>query len=164
MTKPILLSSVIVSLAATLAACGGSGKAPGVQSAPAGGLTQAPPPVTTATTPAPPSPLSKKPVVQVPSGAPPTHLVKKDLIVGSGPAASSGSKITVNYVGVLYRNGSEFDSSWKRNQTFTTPLTTGSVIPGWVQGIAGMKVGGRRELTIPPGLAYGKNGSPPTIP
>jgi peptidylprolyl isomerase len=69
--------------------------------------------------------------------------------------------VTVNYAGVLYKNGKEFDSSWKRGQPATFSLS--GVIKGWTQGIPGMKVGGRRELIIPPSLAYGKSGSPPTI-
>jgi peptidylprolyl isomerase len=72
--------------------------------------------------------------------------------------------VTVNYVGVLYSNGKEFDSSWKSGKPFTTALTQGAVIPGWVQGIPGMKVGGRRELVIPPGLAYGAKGAGSAIP
>jgi peptidylprolyl isomerase len=92
------------------------------------------------------------------------QLVKKDIITGSGQVAQAGQTVTVNYVGVLCSTGKEFDSSWKRNQPFTTALTPGSVIPGWVQGIPGMHVGGRRELIIPPSLGYGKTGSPPTIP
>jgi peptidylprolyl isomerase len=153
--------SVLAALAIALgvAACGGS-KAPGIVTAPSGGLTQASIP----TTPKPPPQLSKKPVVQVPSGPAPTHLVTKDLIPGTGQAASAGQTITVNYVGVIYKTGKQFDSSWQRNQPFTTPLSPGSVIPGWVQGLSGMKVGGRRELIIPPNLAYGTKGSPPTIP
>jgi peptidylprolyl isomerase len=91
----------------------------------------------------------------VPTGPPPKTLQTKDLITGTGKTATPGSTITVNYVGVLYKGGKEFDSSWKRNQPFTTPLATG-VIQGWSQGIPGMKVGGRRELIIPPSLAYGK--------
>jgi FKBP-type peptidyl-prolyl cis-trans isomerase len=103
-------------------------------------------------------------VIAVPKGPAPNHLVTKDLITGTGKAAKEGDTITVNYVGVLYKNGKEFDSSWKRNQPFTTPLATGNVIEGWVKGIPGMKVGGRRQLIIPASLAYGKAGSPPTIP
>jgi FKBP-type peptidyl-prolyl cis-trans isomerase len=151
--------SVAVLAALTLAACGSS-KAPGVELAPSAGATQASIP----TTPAIPPAISKKPVVTVPKGPPPTTLVKKDLIVGTGKTAKAGQTVTVNYVGVLYKTGKEFDSSWKRNQPFTTALTTGSVISGWVKGIPGMKVGGRRELIIPPNLAYGSAGSPPTIP
>jgi FKBP-type peptidyl-prolyl cis-trans isomerase len=161
-------------LALGLAACGSS-KVAGVVQAPSGGLTQEPAtaaqttPATTPSTPTTPTPvvppqLSKKPVVVAPSGAPPSHLVTKDEIQGTGATASPGRTITVNYVGVLYKTGKQFDASWDRNQPFSTPLSTGSVIPGWVQGIAGMRVGGRRELIIPPGLAYGKAGQPPTIP
>jgi peptidylprolyl isomerase len=145
--------------ALALSACGSS-TAPGVQQAPSGGATQA----STPTTPKPPPQLASKPAVQVPKDCSPTQLVKKDLITGTGQTAQAGQTVTVNYVGVLCNTGKEFDSSWKRNQPFTTPLTTGSVIPGWVQGIPGMKVGGRRELVIPPSLGYGKQGSPPSIP
>jgi peptidylprolyl isomerase len=162
---------VLVAAATTvgLAACGSS-KAPGIVQAPSGGATQASTPASTpttastSTTPAVPKALSKKPVVAVPTGPAPAHLVTKDLVVGTGPTAAAGQTITVNYVGVLYKGGKQFDASWDRNQTFTTPLSNGSVIPGWVQGIAGMKVGGRRMLIIPPNLAYGATGQPPTIP
>jgi peptidylprolyl isomerase len=109
-------------------------------------------------------PLATKPAVAVPSGATPTKLVTKELIVGSGPEAKAGDSVTVNYVGVLYKGGKEFDSSWKRNEPFTFTLGKGQVIRGWDQGVAGMKVGGRRELIIPAELGYGKAGSPPTIP
>jgi peptidylprolyl isomerase len=148
-------------LGAGVAACGSS-RAPGVQTAPSGGATEA----STPTTPKVPPDLAKKPTVTVPQGPAPTHLVTKDLVTGTGKTAQAGSTITVNYVGVLYKGGKEFDSSWKRNQPFTTTLKAGpgGVIAGWVKGIAGMKVGGRRELIIPPSLGYGKSGSPPTIP
>jgi len=118
---------------------------------------------TGATTPA-SGPLSKEPTVTRPTGAPPTTLVKRDLIVGSGPEAKPGQSVTVNYVGVLYSTGKVFDASWKRHEPFSFSLGRGQVISGWDQGIAGMKVGGRRELTIPAPLAYGARGSPPAIP
>jgi peptidylprolyl isomerase len=118
---------------------------------------------TGATTPA-SGPLSKEPTVTRPTGAPPTTLVKRDLIVGSGPEATAGQSVTVNYVGVLYTTGRVFDASWKRHEPFSFSLGRGQVIPGWDQGIAGMKVGGRRELIIPAPLAYGARGSPPAIP
>jgi FKBP-type peptidyl-prolyl cis-trans isomerase len=161
MTRKTLGITGLWALASVLAACGSSSKAPGIQLAPSSGQTQAV--VTTSTTATTPAALASKPVVQVPSGAPPKRLVTKDLVVGTGPTAQSGQTVTVNYVGVLYKGGKEFDSSWKRNTPFSTALSTGSVIPGWVQGIAGMKVGGRRELIIPPSLAY-KNASQPGIP
>jgi len=152
--------AALVAAVVGLAACGGSSKAPGVELAPSAGATQASIP----TTPKPPPALASKPVVNVPKTAAPTHLVTKDLVPGTGATASEGKTITVNYVGVLYTTGKEFDSSWKTGQPFTTPLTPGQVIPGWVQGIQGMKVGGRRELIIPPALGYGKAGSGSTIP
>jgi peptidylprolyl isomerase len=155
-TLAIFLGAV---LAAAVAGCGSS-TAPGVEQAPSSGATEASIP----TPPKPPPAIASKPVVTVPKGAPPNNLVKKDLVVGTGTTATPGKTVTVNYVGVLYTNGKQFDSSWQRNQPFTTALATGSVIPGWVQGIPGMKVGGRRMLIIPPSLAYGKRGSPPTIP
>jgi peptidylprolyl isomerase len=104
-----------------------------------------------------------KPKVSVPKGAPPKQLEIKDLEEGSGAEAKSGDKVTVQYVGVDYKNGKEFDSSWSRSEPFPLTLGTGEVIPGWEQGIEGMKVGGRRELIIPPELAYGEAGAPPAI-
>jgi peptidylprolyl isomerase len=145
-------------LALGLAACGSS-KAPGVVQAPSAGATQASAP----TTPKPPPQLAKEPVVTVPKTPPPTHLVIKDLITGTGKTATSGSTVTVNYVGVLYKTGKQFDSSWSRNQPSSFSLT-GGVIRGWAQGIPGMRIGGRRELIIPPALAYGKAGRGSTIP
>jgi peptidylprolyl isomerase len=109
-------------------------------------------------------PLSKEPKVTPPAGAAPSKLVVKDLIAGTGPEAKAGKSVTVNYVGVLYNGGKEFDASWKRSEPFSFTLGQGQVIPGWDQGVAGMKVGGRRELIIPAALAYGAKGSPPAIP
>ena len=105
-----------------------------------------------------------KPKVKPPKGAPPKQLVTNDLEEGSGAEAKAGDEITVQYVGVNYKNGKEFDSSWSRSEPFTFTLGEGYVIPGWEEGFEGMKVGGRRELIIPPDLGYGSTGSPPTIP
>jgi peptidylprolyl isomerase len=104
-----------------------------------------------------------KPDVTVPKGAPPKKLVVKEIETGSGEEAKSGDEVTVQYVGVDFKDGKEFDSSWSRDEPFTFTLGEGQVIPGWDQGVAGMKVGGRRELIIPPELAYGEAGSPPSI-
>jgi peptidylprolyl isomerase len=82
---------------------------------------------------------------------------------GSGPTAEAGDEVLVQYVGVDYKTGKEFDSSWSRNEPFPFTLGSSSVIPGWEEGIEGMKLGGRRELIIPPELAYGPSGSPPAI-
>jgi len=105
-----------------------------------------------------------KPKVEKPSGAPPKQLVTNDLEEGSGAEAKAGDAVTVQYVGVNFKTGKEFDSSWSRSEPFTFTLGAGEVIPGWVQGIEGMKVGGRRELVIPPELGYGTAGAPPAIP
>ena len=104
-----------------------------------------------------------KPKVTVPKGAPPKKLEVKEIEEGSGEEAKSGDEVTVQYVGVDYKNGKEFDSSWSRNEPFSFTLGAGEVIPGWDQGVEGMKVGGRRELIIPPNLAYGEAGAPPAI-
>lgn len=84
--------------------------------------------------------------------------------MGTGPEAKAGDPVTVNYVGVLYKGGKEFDASWKRKEPFSFVLGKNQVIAGWDKGVAGMKVGGRRELIIPAPLGYGATGSPPAIP
>ena len=109
--------------------------------------------------------LSKKPKIPKSSGAAPTQLKVEDLVVGNGAAAKTGDKVAVRYVGVLYDNNKEFDASWNRGKApFELTLGAGQVIAGWDQGLLGMKVGGRRKLTIPPDQAYGAQGQPPTIP
>ncbi len=133
-------------------------------SAPAGSTSStSTTPAATAKTPT-SGPLSKEPHATPPSGPAPTKLVTKELIPGTGAEAKAGSAVSVNYVGVLYHSGKVFDASWKRNEAFPFTLGKGQVIPGWEQGVIGMKVGGRRELIIPASLAYGAKGSPPTIP
>jgi peptidylprolyl isomerase len=120
---------------------------------------------TTATTKTPTGgPLAKEPKVTGPSGAAPSKLVVNDLIKGTGPVAKAGQTVTVNYVGVLFHGGKEFDASWKRNEPFSFALGQGAVIKGWDQGVAGMRVGGRRELIIPASLAYGAKGAGSAIP
>ena len=104
-----------------------------------------------------------KPKVTVPSGPPPKKLEIEEIEKGSGPEAKAGDEVTVQYVGVGYESEEEFDSSWSRNEPFSFGLGGGQVIAGWDQGVEGMKVGGRRELIIPPNLAYGPQGSPPVI-
>lgn len=90
-------------------------------------------------------------------------LIIEDQVAGTGEEATPGHKVTVNYTGTL-TNGAKFDSSYDRNQPFSFNLGAGEVIPGWDQGVAGMKVGGKRKLTIPPSLAYGASGVPGAIP
>jgi peptidylprolyl isomerase len=100
-----------------------------------------------------------KPEVDVPDGPPSYQLELEDLSVGEGEEAVAGSIVEVHYVGVSWQTGKQFDASWDRGDTFKFGLGKGQVIAGWDQGVAGMKVGGRRRITIPPDLAYGKRGA-----
>jgi peptidylprolyl isomerase len=100
-----------------------------------------------------------KPEVTIPAGDPPSDLVVEDLEVGTGDEATAGKQVTVHYVGVAWSTGQQFDASWDRRDTFSFGLGAGQVIGGWDQGVAGMKVGGRRRLTIPPHLGYGSRGA-----
>jgi peptidylprolyl isomerase len=135
-----------------------------------------PTPTATATTPATTTPksgssssksiskdLSSKPTIPKPTGSVPKRLVIKDIVKGTGKTAKAGDAVTVQYVGVDHKTGEQFDASWDRGQPFQFQLGAQQVIPGWDQGVAGMKVGGRRELIIPPDLAYGPQGQPPAI-
>ena len=103
--------------------------------------------------------MPQKPEISIPGGAPPASLVVEDVTVGTGPEAVPGRRVDVHYVGVSWSNGQEFDASWDRRATFDFTLGGGEVIPGWDQGVTGMKVGGRRRLTIPPDLGYGARGA-----
>lgn len=100
-----------------------------------------------------------KPTITIPAGNAPTELVKNDLIVGTGDEAVSGRNVSVHYVGVAWSNGRQFDASWDRNEPFEFRLGAGQVISGWDEGVAGMRIGGRRELTIPPHMGYGSRGA-----
>jgi peptidylprolyl isomerase len=101
----------------------------------------------------------ERPDVEPPSGDIPFELGIDDLTVGDGDEAAAGKKVTVHYVGVSFLTGEQFDASWDRGQPFEFKLGKGQVIPGWDQGVAGMKVGGRRRLTIPSAMAYGARGA-----
>ncbi|MEU1515816.1 FKBP-type peptidyl-prolyl cis-trans isomerase [Streptomyces sp. NPDC005811] len=98
---------------------------------------------------------NEKPEIDFPEGQPPADLEIKDIWEGDGEVAQAGQTVTVHYVGVSFSTGEEFDASWNRGAPFSFPLGGGRVIKGWDQGVQGMKVGGRRRLTIPPHLAYG---------
>ncbi len=176
-TVSVKMVGALTLIALTLASCSSSPskpKASGATSTTAGPTTTTAATSTTAgaggssTTAAaqsgqwPPSPAGTfgvKPTVVVPKVAPPTSLVSMDLIQGTGPTAQAGDQVVVNYVGVSYSTGKQFDASFDRNQPFPFTLGQGQVIPGWDQGVVGMKVGGRRELIIPPNLAYGASGN-----
>ena len=98
----------------------------------------------------------EKPVIEYPGGEPPADLQIEDIVVGEGAEAKPGDKVEVHYVGVEFENGEEFDASWNRGESIEFPLR--GLIQGWQEGIPGMKVGGRRKLTVPPALAYGPVG------
>jgi peptidylprolyl isomerase len=101
----------------------------------------------------------ERPQVPKPEGDVPFDLVIEDLVVGDGAEATSGTKVSVHYVGVSFSTGDEFDASWNRGRPFEFKLGKGQVIPGWDAGVQGMRVGGRRKLTIPSAMAYGARGA-----
>jgi FKBP-type peptidyl-prolyl cis-trans isomerase len=142
------LRRVLASVAAVLAlaACTGDDKPKAI-------------PSPTLSTPGPVLPTTK-PKVVVPKGPAPKALVKRDLIIGTGDFAVPGRTVQVNYVGVFFKDGTEFDSSWKTGPGNPLPFVVGNedVIAGWDEGVVGMRVGGRRELVIPASLAYGADG------
>ncbi len=114
----------------------------------------------------PPTPIASaamsdaiKPDVTIPEGDAPTELLIEDLVVGDGAEAVAGNAVDVHYVGVSWSTGKQFDASWDRNDTFQFRLGAGQVIGGWDQGVQGMRLGGRRRLTIPPHLGYGAQGA-----
>jgi peptidylprolyl isomerase len=108
--------------------------------------------------------LDEKPKIVKPSGTPPAELQTTDIVKGKGKAAKTGDTVSVQYVGNSWSTGTQFDASWDRGQEpFQFPLGAGQVIPGWDQGVAGMKEGGRRLLVIPPDLAYGDQSPSPDI-
>ncbi len=159
--KPLL--AFLAALALLVAGCGEDDEA---ASAP----TPTPTPTPTATATATPGALpsvsrdtDEKPRIGAPEGEPPAELVSRDIVRGRGRAVRQGDTASVQYVGVSWSTGEEFDASWDRGEPFAFPLGGGQVIQGWDQGVEGMRVGGRRVLTIPPDLAYGPAGSPPVI-
>ena len=103
--------------------------------------------------------MTEKPEIDFPEGPPPADLEITDITEGSGDEATSGKTVSVHYVGVAHSTGEEFDASYNRGEPLTFRLGVGQVISGWDQGVAGMKVGGRRQLVIPPHLGYGDRGA-----
>lgn len=160
MTKRTHLTALLAGAAIAVAGCGGS-QATKTAEIPAGPAPAPPPPPKASTN---LKDTKSKPVVPKQTGAPPKKLVVKDIVVGKGKAAKKGDKLSMQYVGVLYKGGQQFDASWDNGSPFDFTLGQGNVIKGWDQGLVGIKPGGRRELIIPPNLAYGAQGQPPTIP
>ena len=154
------LPALLAAAALAVSACGNDDEQESAErpSAPASTGTTATPPAGAES-----DATQRKPKVAKPEGAPPRKLQVEDLVKGTGAVAKAGDEVTVDYVGVSHSTGKEFDSSWSRNEPFTFPLGAQQVIPGWDEGVPGMRVGGRRKLTIPPDLAYGAQGAPPDI-
>ena len=161
MKARIHLPVVLAAAAIAASGCGGGGGNATNANIPAG-----PAP----TTPAPPKASTNlkdtktKPAIPKPTGSPPTKLVVKDIVVGKGKPAKKGDKLSMQYVGVLYKGGEQFDASWDNGSPFDFTLGQHMVIAGWDKGLIGIKPGGRRELIIPPKLAYGARGQGSTIP
>ena len=102
---------------------------------------------------------NEKPSITIPQTDAPTELVATDIVIGTGDEATKGRSVSVHYVGVAWSNGRQFDASWDRNEPFEFRLGAGQVISGWDEGVAGMRIGGRRQLTIPPHMGYGSRGA-----
>jgi peptidylprolyl isomerase len=166
--QKLITFAVVLVLAVAVAACGedeepsgGSGAAP----------AETPPPPEETAAPADvdalvgdiPKNLEKKPRVPALEGEPPAELVAEDIVKGKGPAAKAGDQLRMQYVGVSWSTSEQFDASWDRGQPFEFQLGAGMVIPGWDQGLEGMRRGGRRLLVIPPDMGYGPQGQPPVI-
>jgi FKBP-type peptidyl-prolyl cis-trans isomerase len=157
----IQIPAALAAVAIAVAGCGSGGGNAKPAAIPAGPApTAAPPPQASSNL----KDTKTKPAIPKPSGSPPTKLVVKDIVVGKGKAAKKGDQLSMQYVGVTFADGKEFDASWDSGSPFKFQLGKGSVIKGWDQGLVGIKPGGRRELIIPPSLAYGAQGQPPTIP
>jgi peptidylprolyl isomerase len=154
-----LTIGLCLALALGAAACGGGSSSASTEAGgtEAGGESTAAPQASDEST-------ATRPKIEKPGGPPPKELEEIELVEGDGAEAKAGDEVTVQYVGVNYKTGEEFDASWDRGEPFTFTLGSKSVIPGWEQGVEGMKVGGRRELVIPPELGYGESGAPPAIP
>ena len=168
MLCPRALASILVLAALAVVGCGDDddGDSAATSSTPAATATA--PAQTTATTEKPAAGgkdenVDEKPKVEKGSGPAPGKLVVEDLVEGTGPGAKAGEQLTMHYVGVDYETGKQFDASWDRGEPFSLQLGAGMVIPGWDEGLVGIKKGGRRKLTIPPDKAYGAQGAPPAI-
>jgi FKBP-type peptidyl-prolyl cis-trans isomerase len=162
-------SLLALALAGTLVACGGGDDDTAASAEASDATTELTCPIEASEVPAPEgatTDLSVKPEVQPGEGPAPTELQYSDIVEGEGEVAETGDQVAVKYVGAFYETGEEFDSSWSRGEDETLPfgICRQGVVPGFAVGPTGMKVGGRRRIVIPSELAYGAEGSPPTIP
>ncbi|MGK2936323.1 MAG: FKBP-type peptidyl-prolyl cis-trans isomerase [Solirubrobacteraceae bacterium] len=180
MSRPLALLLALTALTFGLAACGDDDESSsGDSGATATETTPAESPTTAETTETTTTPqggddgtgvvvngaenLDEKPQIEITAETQADKLIKKDLVVGDGTTAKEGDTVSVQYVGVGFNSEEEFDASWNRGEPFEFTLGAGDVIPGWDEGVAGMKEGGRRLLVIPGDKAYGEQGSPPAI-
>jgi peptidylprolyl isomerase len=159
----VLIATACLCLGLSLASCGGdSDGSATTQSSDsvAGGATES----STITTESNSTSASAKPKLTVPKGVPESEFAFRDVKEGKGAGAKAGDQLGVQYVGIGYKTGEEFDSSWGESEPFTFTLGRGEVIDGWERGLVGMKVGGRREMVIPAKLAYGSQGTSSVAP
>ena len=151
----LVLLGLVAAGALVLSGCGEDGQAASEQSTPS---------ASSSANPAVAPPAGPRPTIAAREGEPPAELRITDIAEGYGPELATGDLVRVQYVGGLWPDGTEFDASWNRGQPFSFVLGAGQVIQGWDEGVVGMKLGGRRELVIPPELAYGESGSGPIPP
>jgi peptidylprolyl isomerase len=165
MSRRIWLAIALCTLALPLAACGGGNDSdkPAASGAASTGPTPTAAEAVQSLADSITKDLKAKPVMAIPAGGTPTQLTVKDIVPGTGRAAKKGDHLSVQYVGSSWTTGGEFDTSWDDGQPLPLNLGAGQVIPGWDQGLVGMKQGGRRLIVIPPNLAYGAQGQPPKI-
>jgi peptidylprolyl isomerase len=162
-TKLITLT-LVLALGAGVAACGDDDDETAAQPTPTATETPTPEPFDAkALADQVPDNVNRKPKVPALEGEPPTELVTEDIVKGKGPAARPGDTLSMQYVGVSWSTNQEFDASWDRGEPFRFQLGAGMVIPGWDEGMVGIRRGGRRLLVIPPEMGYGVQGSPPAI-
>jgi len=170
--RPVpVVTSVLVAIGLLLGGCGGDDDGNVVADAvkddrlptqPAAPESSTTAPQDCESVPEPPTP-EDKPTVEVPAGEAPTELVSEDLRPGDGPEIAAGDSVMVQYTGVAFASKMEFDTSWDDLMALPVTVGSGGVVPGFDQGLVGLKLGGRRQLVLPPDLAYGEEGQPPDI-
>ena len=163
MLRTLLAFLLAVALTGGLAACGGDGDASGESAATPIPVPQDPAADIRRIVEGLGKDTSEKPEIAAPEGSPPAELERRDIVRGKGPGAKKGDTLTMQYVGVSWSTGQQFDASWDGTEPFTFELGAGDVIPGWDEGLVGMRAGGRRLLVIPAVQGYGAQGQPPDI-
>ena len=163
MPRVVVALLLLLALSGGLAACGGDDDASGESAATPIPVPQDPEADIQRIVEGVGKDTSSKPKIAAPEGSPPAELEKRDIVRGKGAKAKKGDSLTMQYVGVSWSTGQQFDASWDRREPFTFELGAGGVIPGWDEGLVGMRQGGRRLLVIPAAKGYGPQGQPPDI-